>query len=88
LVEKYGYSYWNSCRDIVKDKSIWFYVLRLSWEDYFYEKHYINYEKQEYWVLLLETWIWVTKDMLKEKNDELKLISFDKTIKADSVFKN
>jgi hypothetical protein len=22
LVEKYGYSYWNSCRDIVKDKSI------------------------------------------------------------------
>jgi hypothetical protein len=22
LVEKYGYSYWNTCRDIIKDKSI------------------------------------------------------------------
>jgi hypothetical protein len=26
--------------------------------------------------------------MLKEKNDELKQITFDKTLKADKVFKN
>jgi len=88
LVWKYWYSYWNTCRDIVKDKSIWFYVLRLKWENYFYEKHYIDYEKKTYWVLLLETWTWITKDMLKEKNDELKQITFDKTLKADKVFKN
>lgn len=87
LVENYGYSYWNSCRDIIKDKSIWFYVLRLSWDKYFYEKHYIDYEKKLHGVLLLETWTWVTKDMIKEKNDELKQMSFDETLKADLLFK-
>lgn len=88
LVENYGYTYWNSCRDIIKGKSIGFYVLRLKWENYFYEKHYVDYEKKVYWVLLLETWYWVTKEMLKEKNDELKQMSFDKTTDADKEFKN
>ncbi len=87
LVENYWYSYWNSCRDITKDKSIWFYVLRLKGENYFYEKHYINYETKQYWILLLETWTWVTKDTIKDKNDELKQISWDEVLKADKKFK-
>lgn len=88
LVENYGFSYWNSCRDIVKWKSIWFYVLRLEGDKYYYEKHYIDYEKKNYWVLLLETWTWVTKDSIKLKNYELKEVSFDETLKADKLFKN
>lgn len=88
LVENYGFSYWNSCRDIVKWKSIWFYVLRLDWDDYYYEKHYIDYEKKTYWILLLETWTWVTKESIKLKNYELKDVSFDETLKTDKLFKN
>ncbi len=87
LVENYGYSYWNSCRDITKDKSIWFYVLRLKWENYFYEKHYVNYETKQYWILLLETWTWITKDTMKDKNDELKQVSWDQVLQADKKFK-
>jgi hypothetical protein len=87
LVENYWYSYWNSCRDITKDKSIWFYVLRLKWDNYFYEKHYINYETKQYWILLLETWTWVTKDTIKDKNDELKQVSWDQVLNADKKFK-
>jgi hypothetical protein len=87
LVENYWYSYWNSCRDIIKDKSIWFYVLRLKWENYYYEKHYVNYETKQYGILLLETGTWVTKDTMKDKNDELKQVSWDEVLKADKKFK-
>jgi hypothetical protein len=87
LVENYWYSYWNSCRDITKDKSIWFYVLRLKWDNYYYEKHYVNYETKQYWILLLETWTWVTKETIKDKNDELKQVSWDEVLKADKKFK-
>ena len=87
LVENYWYTYWNSCRDIIKGKSIWFYVLRLEWEKYFYEKHYIDYDKKLHWILFLEEWTWVTKDSLKEKNYELKDVSYDSTLKADLFFK-
>lgn len=70
--------YWNTCRDIIKDKWISFYVIRL-WEDdnYFYEKHYIDYDHWLYWVYLLEKWTWVDKDNIKDKNDLLKEINDD-----------
>lgn len=87
LVENYGFTYWNSCRDIVKWKSIGFYVLRLEGDDYFYEKHYVDYEKKVYWTLLLESGTWVTKDSIKVKNYELKEVSFDDALKADKFFK-
>ncbi|NDK08406.1 hypothetical protein EOM39_04125 [Candidatus Gracilibacteria bacterium] len=88
LVENYGFSYWNSCRDIVKGKSIGFYVLRLDGDDYYYEKHYIDYEKKTYGILLLETGTGVTKESIKLKNYELKDVSFDETLKTDKLFKN
>lgn len=85
--EVYKYPYWNTCRDIIKDKSIWYYVLRLDWEEYLYEKHYINYELWLYWVLLLEQWSWIKSSMLKDKNDELKGKVFDNTLLVDKLFK-
>ncbi len=87
LTQNYSYPYQNTCRDITKDKSIGFYVLRLDWDNYYYEKHYINYEKSLYWVLILDSWTWVTKDMLSDKNTELKQKTWDETIKADELFK-
>ncbi len=88
LVENLGFSYWNSCLPIKKDKSIGFYVLRLEWDNYYYEKHYIDYDKKLHWTLLLETWTWVTKTNIKVKNYELKETSFDETLKADRFFKD
>jgi len=37
-----------------------------------YEKHYVVYTDLSYWVYELETWTWVTKDTIAEKNTELK----------------
>jgi len=34
--------YWNTCRDIIKDKWISVYVLRLDWDKYVYEKKYFD----------------------------------------------
>lgn len=87
LTETYDYPYWNTCRDIIKDKSIWFYVLRLEWDKYKYEKHYVNYEKSLYWTLLLEEWYWVSVDMLIDKNKELKVKEWNNTLKVDELLK-
>lgn len=70
--EMSGWYYWNTCRDIIKDKWISFFVVRLDGDNYFYEKHYIDFKYWFYWVLELEKWEWVTKDNIKEKNSELK----------------
>jgi len=64
--------YWNTCRDIEKDKWLSYFVLRLNWDKYVYEKHYVVYTDLSYWVYELETWTWVTKDTIAEKNTELK----------------
>ncbi len=66
------YFYWNTCRDIVDGKWISVYVVRLSNENYIYEKHYINSSENLYWVYEIEKWIWVTKENLADKNNELK----------------
>nr|MDD3720141.1 hypothetical protein [Candidatus Gracilibacteria bacterium] len=87
LTEVYNYSYWNTCRDIVKDKSIGYYVLRLEGDNYKYEKHYINYEKGLYGVLLLEEGTGVTSQMLQDKNNELKQQTFDQVLLVDKLFK-
>lgn len=88
LTTVYNYSYWNTCRDIIKDKSIWYYVLRLDLENYKYEKHYVDYTSWLYWVLLLEEWTWITSQMLQDKNNELKQQTFDQVWLVDKLFKD
>lgn len=87
LISNYSWSYWNTCRPIVKDKWISFYVLYLEWENYHYEKHYIDTYHNLYWVLKLETWTWISKNNIKEKNTEFKEREFEKVEKVDKIFK-
>lgn len=87
LVKNYWFVYWSQCRDLTKDKSIWYFVLRLKWENYFFEKHYVDYDKWEYWVLPLASWSWVTKDNISEKIQEFANQSWEKVSETDKLFK-
>ena len=78
--------FWNTCRDIIKEKWIKFYVLRLDWEKYIYERHYVDYTNSLYWVYLLETWTWVSSENIKEKNNELKVKEYKNIEIVDSLF--
>lgn len=82
--------YWNTCRPINTDKWISFYIIRLEWSKYFYEKHYYIADKWLYGSIELETWEWIDKTNLKEKNLELKEKNTDYTITdiTDSLFKD
>lgn len=84
-----SYYYWNTCRDLIKDKGISFYVIRLDWDKYFYEKHYIDLVHWFYWIYELESWEWVNKDNISEKNKELKAKNreFKNTEIVDNLFK-
>ena len=64
--------YWNTCREIVKDKWISFYVVRLDWDKYFYEKYYIDNYHSLIWNYLIETWVLREGYTIKEKNKNLK----------------
>jgi hypothetical protein len=66
------YFYWNTCRPVNNDEWVSFYVIRLDWDNYFYEKHYYLPYQWLYWVQELETWTWVTNLNIWEKNAELK----------------
>lgn len=72
----WGWFYWNTCRDIIKDDGISFYVLKLDWEAYTYEKHYIDYKHGLYWVYVIKTNIEADKENISSdialKNTELK----------------
>lgn len=73
LTEKLNtWYYWNTCRNIVKDKWIKFNVIRLAGDAYIYERHYMDFEKWLYGTYELETGTWVDKDTIADKNDELK----------------
>ncbi len=81
--------FWNTCRNMVKDKLVSVYVLRINWTNYTYEKHYADYTKWFYWVLELESWTdYVTKENMEEKNVEFmnKNSSFKDIEKADKLF--
>jgi hypothetical protein len=47
--------YWNTCRDIIKDKGIKFNVIRLEGDNYVYERHYIDFIHGFYGVYELES---------------------------------
>jgi len=78
--------YWNTCRPIFLNKWLYFYVLRLEGDNYYYEKHYLDKLHNLYGVLLLETWTWITKDNIAEKNNEFKQKSFDIIKNVDILF--
>jgi len=83
------YFYWNTCRDIIKDKGISFYVISLSGDTYTYQKDYIDYVHGFYATYDIETGTGVDKDTIAAKNDELKLNNdrFAKVAVTDDLMK-
>lgn len=83
--------YWNTCRDLIKDKAISFYVLRLDWdEQYIYQKHYVDFVNSFYGIYDLETGTQITKENIQAKNTEFKdrNDSFTNTELTDNLFKD
>lgn len=83
------YFFWNTCRPIETDKWFSFFIIRLAWDKYYYEKHYYLLNGWIYWTQELETWTWVTKETLEAKNLELKAknASYDILKISDNLFK-
>ena len=68
--------FWNTCRPIVSERGLKFNVLRLDWESYIYERHYIDIIASLYWVLELERWTGIDRENIAEKNTELRDVEF------------
>ena len=68
--------FWNTCRFISWDRWLKFNVLRLSWEEYIYERHYIDRMSSMYWILTLDRGEWIDHEMLPEKNIEFRDTEF------------
>ena len=80
--------YWNTCRDIVSGEGIKFNLIRLEWDTYVYERHYINYTQGLYWVYELESGQWVGSENIADKNDELKDADFPTIEIVDDLIKD
>jgi len=81
--------YWNTCRDLVKDdKGIYFNVLRLDWDQYIYERHYIDFLHGLYATYELETGTWVDSENIAEKNTEFKEQDFTTTDLVDGLMRD
>ncbi len=75
-----SYFWWNTCKPFWDEEWISYYVLRLDWTSFIYEKHiYLN--NWIYWIYNLETWENFIEEneetqsiltKLQEKNTELK----------------
>ncbi len=90
LAEKQkSWYYWNTCRDIIKWKWISFFVTRLEWNNYVYEKHYLDTNHWLYWIYELERWEGATSENLSDKNKELKVKNgdFESLSVVNSLFK-
>ncbi len=89
LTEKMNtWYYWNTCREIVKDKWIKFNVIRLDGENYIYERHYIDFENGFYGTYELETGTDVTSENIAEKNKKLKEQDFPSLEIVDDLMKD
>lgn len=86
LINKFGYTYRNTCRQLNIDNWITFNVLRLNWDKYYYERHYLDQLHGLYWIYEIESWTWIDKDNIWDKNSELKLKEFDWISKVDDLF--
>ncbi len=80
--------YWNTCRDIVKGKGIKFNVIRLLWEKYVYERHYMDFVNGFYGTYELETGEGVTSKNIAEKNNALKEQDFPSLEVVDELMKD
>lgn len=80
--------YWNTCREIVKDKWMSFNVIRLDGEQYVYERHYMDFENGLYSTYELETWEWVDSENIADKNTELKEIEFETITIVDGLIRD
>lgn len=82
--------YWNTCRDLIKDKAISFNVIRLEGEQYIYQKHYVDFINSFYGTYDIQTGTGVTKDNIAEKNTELKELNdtFSNVSLVDGLFKD
>lgn len=80
--------YWNTCRDIVKEKWIKFNVIRLDGEKYIYERHYIDFVNGLYGTYELETGEGVDSDTIADKNTELKDAEFETIDLVDGLIKD
>lgn len=66
LKEKYkNIFYWNTKRTILGESGVSFFVVRVVWNKYFYEKHYSI--EGFYWILSLEQWDFIGNWTLDEK---------------------
>jgi hypothetical protein len=80
--------YWNTCRDIVKDEWIKFNVIRLEWDTYIYERHYIDFIHGFYGTYELELGEGVTSANIADKNAELKQREFPSLDIVDGLMKD
>lgn len=80
--------YWNTCRDIVKDKGINFNVIRLEGDGYVYERHYLDFIHGFYGIYELERWTGVTSDNIADKNNELKEQEFPSIEVVDGLMRD
>ena len=82
--------YWNTCRDLIKDKAISFNVLRINGEEYTYQKHYVDFVNSFYGTYDIETGTGVTKENIAEKNTEFKERNdtFSNVSLIDGLFKD
>lgn len=81
--------FWNTCRPIEWEEGISYFVIRLDWNNYVYEKHYYLSYQWIYWIQELEVWTWVTNQNIWDKNTELKESNEDYVILniTDDLFK-
>lgn len=89
LTEKINtWFYWNTCRDIVKEKGIKYNVIRLDGDAYIYERHYLDYKNGFYGTYELERGTWVDSDNIAEKNTLLKEQEFPSLEIVDDLMKD
>jgi hypothetical protein len=89
-----SYYWWNTCRPFPingtgeKDNWISYFVLRLDWVGYKYEKH-IFLKNWIYWMYELESWdnLVLEEDSVQEKNAKLK-IKNDELKEKNSEYNN
>lgn len=80
--------YWNTCRDLVAGKGIYYNVIRLDGEEYFYERHYVDFEHGFYATYELERGEWVTTETIAAKNTELRDTAFENTSVVDKLLRD
>jgi len=80
----WSWFYWNTCRDIIKDKWISVYVIRLDWDKYIYEKKYFDLNHGLIWNYIVKDNIKADKENIAteiaELNSSLKETNKDSNI--------